>query len=369
MTLENANTPHKTSPLEEFQSENILKVRSDLKHLFDNTLKGDELLEAVIERLQRYAIEELHETERANFRRYKSPHMLGTIRETVSEELTGWLSHFISDAHREFIVHCHARGLPTAEAVSTLVQEDKTLSRLAQPDVMGTSNLRRALVTRLAYLKPGTARWPEKKYGALWREAREKHKRDIRDSPLTSPMEQTALLAKHVDYINELLYDKNHDVKDVQVLTDSLIKTVEALQKLAAIEQQVPPNDSRTQLVAVLERLTLALDTPEQFALDSDTEPLLEVLEQLTLALKSSDRKAIADKTESIPADTGQDKPERTDSAWFVGKPINQRTYAFSLEVPLMDPLDSRNFHSKFHSSLHSNFDEKCLKPNRDKGL
>ena len=285
-----------------------------MKHLF-NTLKGDELLEAVIERLQRYAIDELHESERANFRQYKRLHMLGTIRETISEELTGWISHFISDAHRAFIVRCHARGLPTADAVWTLVQEDKTLSRLAQPDVMGTSNLRRALVTRLAYLKPGTARWPEKKYGALWREAREQHKRDIRDSPLTSPMEQSAVLAKHVDYITETLYDKNHDVKDVQALTDSLIKTVDALQKLTAIEQQVPPNDSRTQLVAVLERLTLALDAPEPFALGGDTEALLKVLERLTLALKSSDQKAITGKTESMPTDTSQDNPARSDPA------------------------------------------------------
>ena len=309
MTTENANTPRKKSPLEEFLAESTLEVRSDLKHLFD-TLKGDELLEAVIERLQRYAIEGLHESARANFSRYKSPHMIGAIRETISEELTGWISHFISDAHREFIVQCHARGLSTAEAVWTLVQEDKTLNRLAEPDVMGTSTLQRALVTRLAYLKPGTARWPERKYGALWREARQQHKRNIQDSPLTSPIEQSALLAKHVNYINETLHEKNHDVKDVQSLTDSLIKTVEVLQKFAAIEQQVvPPNDSRTQLVAVLERLTLALDTPEQFALGGDTETLVQVLERLTLALKASDHKAITDKTESIPTDTGQDTP------------------------------------------------------------
>ena len=308
MTTENANTPRKTSPLEEFVSENTLEVRSDLKHLFD-TLNGDELLEAVIERLQRYAIEELPESARENFRRYKQPHMLGTISETISEELTGWLSCFIFDAHREFIVRCHARGLSTAEAVWTLVQEDRTLSRLAQTDVMGSSTLRRELVTRLAYLKPGTARWPERKYGALWREAREQHKRDIRDSPLASPIEQSALLARHVDYINEMLDHHNHSVKDVQALTDSLIKTVTALQKSSAIEQQVPSNDSRTQLVAVLERLTLALDTPEQTALGGDTEVLIEVLERLTLALKASKHKAITDKTETLSTDTGQDNP------------------------------------------------------------
>lgn len=302
MTVENTNAPRKRSPLEDFLAERTLEVRSDLKDLFA-TLEGDELLEVVIERIQRYAIETLGESERENFRRYKSPHMLGTIRETFSEELTEWISNFISDAHREFIVRCHARGLATSEAVSTLIQEDKTLSRLAQTDVMGTPNLRRALVTRLAYLKPGTARWPERKYGAIWREAREQHKQDIRDIPLTSLMEQVALLAKHADYINEILYDSNHSVKDVQVLTDSLVKTVEALQKLSATEQQVPPNLSGTQLITVLEKLTLTLDTPEQLARVGNTEALVAVLERLTIALKSADQKAIADQTENLLPD------------------------------------------------------------------
>ena len=63
-----------------------------------------------------------------------------------------------------------------------------------------------------------------------------------------------------------MLDDDNHSVKDVQLLTDALIKTVEALQKFSAVEQ-VPPNWSRAQLAPVLERLTLALDTPEHFEL------------------------------------------------------------------------------------------------------
>ena len=307
MTTENANTPRKKSPFEEFLSEKTLEVRSDLKDLFA-TLSGDELLETVIERLQQYAVVEWGRSRDPYFNNTRSPHMLGTIRENVSEELTEWISNFISDAHREFIVRCHARGLSTSEAVWALMEEDKTMSRLAQQDVMGTSNLRRALVTRLAYLKPGTARWPERKYGAIWREAREQHKQDIRDIPLTAPMEQVALLAKHADHINGMLDDDNHSVKDVQLLTDALIKTVEALQKFSAVEQ-VPPNLSGVQLTPVLERLTLALDTPEQFELTGDTEALVAVLERLTIALKSSDHKAISGKTESIPIDTGEDNP------------------------------------------------------------
>ena len=302
MTIENTNPPRETSPLKDFWAESTLKVRADLKDLFA-TLEGDELLETVIERIQRYAIETFSEPQSKNFEQYKSPHLLGTIRETFSEEFTEWISHFISDAHREFIVRCHARGLPTAEAVSTLMQEDKTLKRLAQPDVMGTPNLRRALVTRLAYLKPGTARWPEGKYGAIWREAREQHKQDIGDIPLTSAMEQVAVLAKHVDYINETLEDSNHSVNDVQMLTDALIKTVEALQKLSATEQQVPPSLSGAQLITVLERLTLALDTPEQFAHVGNTEALVAVMERLTIALKSANQKAIANQTENVLPD------------------------------------------------------------------
>lgn len=79
MTIENTNTPRETSPFAEYLPEKTLTVRSDLKDLF-NTLTGDELLEAVIERLQRYAIEELHASERTNFRQYKRLDMLGTIR-------------------------------------------------------------------------------------------------------------------------------------------------------------------------------------------------------------------------------------------------------------------------------------------------
>ena len=51
------------------------------------------------------------------------------------------------------------------------------------------------------------------------------------------------------------------------MLTNSLTKTLESLQKLSAVEQQAPANLSAPQLVAVLERLTLALDAPEQLAI------------------------------------------------------------------------------------------------------
>ena len=78
----------------------------------------------------------------------------------------------------------------------------KTINKAWAKDALGRRKLGEILIHRLSYLKPGTARWPEKKYGALWREARDQHKHTISDIALTSPVEQVALLAKHADRIN-----------------------------------------------------------------------------------------------------------------------------------------------------------------------
>lgn len=78
------------------------------------------------------------------------------------------------------------------------------------------------------------------------------------------------------------------------------------------VEEEAPANLSAPQLVAVLERLTLALDAPEQLALSGDTDALVSVLEQLTLALKTSDQKALGEgaaaavqKTEVVSTENG----------------------------------------------------------------
>ena len=54
----------------------------------------------------------------------------------------------------------------------------------------------------------------------------------------------------------------------------------------------------------LLERLTLALDAPEQLALSGDTDALVAVLEQLALALKPSEEsKALGGDTEGSVQD------------------------------------------------------------------
>ena len=297
---------------DEVLAEMTVEVSSSIRELF-TLYSGSERVNAVIAHVQRYIAEKLGEPVDPNFAGADS-YTLETILETTSEILQRVVPGFISDTHREFIVRCHARGFSTSDAIGELVKEDGTIARLAQADAVGFKALKRVLVSRLAYLKPGTARWPEKKYGALWREEREQHKMEVRDIPLTSPIEQAVLLAKHADRINDVLACNEHSATDWQLLTNSLVRTLDSLRKVSAGEQQGPTNLSGSQLIAVLERLTLALDAPEQLTDGANTDALTTVLERLTLALKSPEHKAIAGEVESISTDTNIDDNSLTRS-------------------------------------------------------
>ena len=133
----------------------------------------------------------------------------------------------------------------------------------------------------------------------------------MRDIPFTSQVEQVALLAKQADRINEALETGGHSVEDVQVLTNSLIKTVESLRKLSAVDEQQPSvNLSAPQLVGVLERLTLALRAPEQSAIGGEAAALVGVLERLTLALQAPEQRVNGDGVKALPAEAGGDGGE-----------------------------------------------------------
>ena len=81
------------------------------------------------------------------------------------------------------------------------------------------------------------------------------------------------------------------DVKGYQLLTNSLTQTLKNLRELSAVEVPVTENLSPPQLVAVLERLTLALRAPEQNAIGGDSVELVGVLQKLALALKAPEQK------------------------------------------------------------------------------
>ena len=295
--------------LGDFPAERQPELWSDVNTLL-NTLKGLERVERVLERVQRYALEAAGITVRGDFGNLDEDEIdkieEGSIEieDTIREELRVCISYFISDSHREFVVRCHARGLSTADAVWELMLEDEIMRRLACDDALGRKDLKAILIHRLSYLKPGTARWPEAKYGELWRETREQHRQEVSDIPFTSAAEQIAALAKHADRLNSELETKTHSAKALQLLTNSLTKTMESLRRLSAVEQPMPVNLSGAQIVGVLERLTLALKAPGKQMIGGETEELVAILERLTLALKAPGQKVNGNGRKALPAET-----------------------------------------------------------------
>ena len=286
----------------DFPQKEQSELRSDVKALYER-LSGYERVTAIIARIQRYAVEACGKTMNRDFGKL-ADHEEAEIKNTIRGELRLCVSALISDAHREFVVRCHARGLSTSDAVRELILGDNTINRLAQEDALGAKVLREILIHRLSYLKPGTARWPKAKYGALWRETRERHRQAMSDIPFTSQVEQAALLAKHAERINRELDNGTHSAKDLQLLTDSLIKTVKSLRRLSAVGDPMSENLSGAQLVGVLERLTVALKTPEQQILGGESEELVAILERLTLALKFPEQEVIGNGAKALPAET-----------------------------------------------------------------
>ena len=280
--------------------EYTLELHANLNQLF-TTLEGDELVEAVLRSAQDFIAIEMWDI-------MGDDHDYDTIkgiRKNIREELTEVIARFISDEHREAIVRYHARGLSTAEAVETLIAENSIMKRLAERDAIGEKKLKELLISRLAYLKPGTARWPEKKYGAVWREERQLYTQEINNTPFSTPAERIALLANHAERVNHTLNNKEHSVNDLQSLTQTLTKTLESLEKLSPADQQPSANLPTPQLASILERFTIALEAFQQIASTGDANAIVEVVERLTLALQPPLQQiAITSKTEESDSDT-----------------------------------------------------------------
>ncbi len=277
-----------------------LEGRENLNALF-TTLEGDELVESVIHNVHRYVFKLFGWTTDTGFDNIYSDDVK-MLHDTVCEELTEVVARFISDEHRKAIVRYHARGLSTTEAIATLINENSIMNRLAQPDALGEKKLKELLIPRLAYLKPGTTRWPEKKYGAVWREERQQYIQEISNTSFSTPAERIALLAKHAERVNHTLNNKEHSVNDLQSLTQSLTKTLESLEKLSPADQQAFANVlPAPQLPSVLKQFTVALEAFQQIASGGDPNAIVQVMEKFTLAMQPpSQQNVITGETEEI---------------------------------------------------------------------
>ena len=301
--MEKPKTSLRAALLGNSANEGQAELETDIRKLYE-TLSGYELADAVVTRVQRFAIESLGMNSDTDFGQMSREDTFA-VQEIIRKELEPYISSFISDEHREFVVRAHARGGSTSEAAMELMCTDTTINRLAQDDAIGIEGLRKELVVRLSYLKPGTVRWPEKKYGAVWREAREEFKQAISDIPLTSKVEHIALLSKQVERINRNLENQHHDLEGFQFLANMLTETLKSLRELTVVEEPVPTSMSAPQLVAFLQRVTLALGASGKIAIGGETAELVGVLEQLTLALKAPVQKTGGNGANALPAPNG----------------------------------------------------------------
>ena len=214
-------------------------------------------------------------------------------QQIVSKELLKSIHLFLPNQFRESIVEYHSHGLTTSDAITYLIQNNRALFRLSQDDAIGIKKMRRFLIPRLSYLKPGHPLWPENKYGDLWRHARSYKKNVTTDLPFTTANEQVGVLINHVARIQSAMENSEFSVKELSVLTNTLTKTLETIQKLTINEQQMM-DFSTDQLLVFLERITNTLGPSTETSEGSDVRLLVQALEKLVHVLKiPKEQKAI----------------------------------------------------------------------------
>lgn len=281
------------------------KLNSDIETLFE-TLSGFDLAHAIIERVHQFAVTALGKDVDSDFGEMAAEEII-KVQDVIRKALEPYISYFILDEHRKFVVRAHARGSSTSEAVEELMSTDEAIHRLAGEDAMGFRGLTKELVIRMAYLKPGTARWPQKKYGAVWREAREEHIQAISDIPLTTTVEHIKVLSKQADRILRKLEDRHHDLEEFQFLTNMLHDTLEKIRKLTGFEELALTGLSAPDLLALSRLAKLMFAARDKKAIAGETAELIEDLEWLRLALNAPEEKTDGNGTKALPAPNGND--------------------------------------------------------------
>ena len=154
------------------------------------------------------------------------------IQSLVRDILTKYITKFIEDQMRKRVVQYHAQGCTTTEVVNNFIDDHPSMRRLAKDDALGIQKLRRLLVQRLAYLKPGHPSWPEEKYGSLWREARNTKIEETTNLTLTNSAEQVSVLVDNVKQMQSALENEDISPRDIQLITNSITRTIQALNKI-----------------------------------------------------------------------------------------------------------------------------------------
>lgn len=265
------------------------ELHKEIKRKFDYTTP-DIVVNDVIELIQEYAIKITGSDILKKSEDGIDEDTMQNLKDIVRDELKKCISNFITDHHRECIVRYHAYGLTTSKAVTTLMNEDPILNRLAQDDAMGIQPLRTALIPLFSYLKKGDSRFPKGKYGVFWDEEREWKIGVCTEQQFANIPEQVDLLVNHLQRIQTVLEDSETSSKQIPALTNSLTKTLEAINRLTVTHNR---NLTKPSILSVLERITKAITSDEELSENQNDPEIVEAVEKLRLAIEPPEQKAI----------------------------------------------------------------------------
>lgn len=265
------------------------ELHKEIKRKFDYTTP-DIVVNDVIRVIQEYAIKITGSDILKQSEEGIDEDTMQNLREIVQHELKKCISNFITDYHRECMVRYHACGLTTSKAVTTLMNEDPILSRLAQDDAMGMQPLRTVLIPLLSYLRKGNIRFPKEKYEWAWDDGRQFKIQELNEQPYFSIPEQMNLLTTHLQRIQTALEDSKTSSKQIPALTNSLTKTLDTINRLAVTHNR---NLTKPNILSVLERITTAINSDEELTENQNDPEIVEAVEKLLLAIRPSEQKAI----------------------------------------------------------------------------
>ena len=145
------------------------------------------------------------------------------------------LIRFITDAHREFVVRCHARGHTTAFAVTQLLDlPEMAPLRNVLRSMHITDDAMKMYVNRLAYLRPTHVSFPEK-YKVVWADEKRVMRGTLAPIPLRDADARIEVLSQNISMLT-------HQMEAIQAAHE-LDKNTEGRGKINDYVGALPKDD------------------------------------------------------------------------------------------------------------------------------
>ena len=149
----------------------------------------------------------------------------------------GSLSKCLTEDFRRLVIRYHARGVSTTKTIELILSDESIrevtpFGFLTADGICGYENIKSFLVSRLSYLKPSHPRWPEKKFGDFWRSERASYVDQIKDIPLTQPLEQLEKLSEHYTNLEELFKNAKRTT-DQERFHKCMMRTLAAIHQIS----------------------------------------------------------------------------------------------------------------------------------------